>query len=371
MPILAALVLGPVISAATDKSDRPAALVEAVQPGRRRDAQGTDRRGQGQASTSIGGTRWTRSSTRCARSTTATRRARSSSPSDRRDAGSEGPLGVGILPPVRTLPARITETIAPSAARTAASAGCCRPSIVNNIGDGVAIAAGPLLVASLTRDPFLVSLALLSEYLPILLFGVLGRRRRRSVRPTPDGRRRQPRPGRRAGASSSPRSSAGPSASPSSWSRCSSSAPPRPSPTRRAARSCRASSRARTSASRTPGCRARSLLTNQLLAPPIGAFLFAIGMALPFATNAACFALGRGAGRRGSSTSREARAGASTRACAPTWPRASAGSWRHPPMRTLALTIFAVQRHVRGGLVACSSSTRASGSAWTPSGSAC
>ena len=47
-------------------------------------------------------------------------------------------------------------------------------TLVNNAGDGVAIAAGPLLVASQTRDPFLVSLALLSEYLPTFLFGVLG-----------------------------------------------------------------------------------------------------------------------------------------------------------------------------------------------------
>ena len=34
------------------------------------------------------------------------------------------------------------------------------------------------------------------------------------------------------------------------------------------------------------------LLTNQLVAPPIGAFLFATGMAIPFATNAVCFVLG-------------------------------------------------------------------------------
>ncbi len=34
------------------------------------------------------------------------------------------------------------------------------------------------------------------------------------------------------------------------------------------------------------------LLTNQLVAPPIGAFLFATGMAIPFATNAVCFLLG-------------------------------------------------------------------------------
>ncbi|HJW22708.1 MAG TPA: MFS transporter [Candidatus Limnocylindrales bacterium] len=47
-------------------------------------------------------------------------------------------------------------------------------SLVNNAGDGVAIAAGPLLVAAQTQDAFLVSLALLSEYLPVLLFGVIG-----------------------------------------------------------------------------------------------------------------------------------------------------------------------------------------------------
>ena len=34
------------------------------------------------------------------------------------------------------------------------------------------------------------------------------------------------------------------------------------------------------------------VLMNQLVAPPIGAFLFVVGMALPFATNAAAFALG-------------------------------------------------------------------------------
>src|SRR4029079_3761172 len=34
------------------------------------------------------------------------------------------------------------------------------------------------------------------------------------------------------------------------------------------------------------------LLTNELLGPPIGAFLFTVGIALPFAANAACFPLG-------------------------------------------------------------------------------
>jgi predicted MFS family arabinose efflux permease len=80
------------------------------------------------------------------------------------------------------------------------------------------------------------------------------------------------------------------------------------------------------------------LLTNQLLTPPIGAFLFAIGMALPFATNAACFALGAVLVSR-----------------VVTGPRSRPGEgsglraemvegirWlmAHPPMRTLAVTIF-------------------------------
>src|SRR6188474_1299009 len=45
-------------------------------------------------------------------------------------------------------------------------------AVVNNIGDGVALAAGPLLVASQTRDPLLVSMAVFSAWLPNLLLSV-------------------------------------------------------------------------------------------------------------------------------------------------------------------------------------------------------
>ncbi|WP_433305933.1 MFS transporter [Actinoplanes sp. CA-030573] len=45
-------------------------------------------------------------------------------------------------------------------------------SWVTNLGDGVAAAAGPLLVASLTRDPVLISLAALLGWAPPLLFGL-------------------------------------------------------------------------------------------------------------------------------------------------------------------------------------------------------
>jgi len=43
----------------------------------------------------------------------------------------------------------------------------------SNLGDGIALAAGPLLVASLTRDAFLVALAATVQWVPPLLFGLL------------------------------------------------------------------------------------------------------------------------------------------------------------------------------------------------------
>ena len=45
-------------------------------------------------------------------------------------------------------------------------------SWINNLGDGIGLAAGPLLIASQTRDPLLVALAALLQRLPWLLFGL-------------------------------------------------------------------------------------------------------------------------------------------------------------------------------------------------------
>ncbi|MEQ6903509.1 MFS transporter, partial [Nocardioides sp. YIM 152588] len=45
-------------------------------------------------------------------------------------------------------------------------------SLTTNLGDGIALAAGPLLVASQTRSPLLVSMAVLCQQLPWLLFGL-------------------------------------------------------------------------------------------------------------------------------------------------------------------------------------------------------
>jgi MFS family permease len=237
---------------------------------------------------------------------------------------------------VRLLPASIVDAIAPgrlgSSFRWLLSA-----TVINNAGDGVAIAAGPLLVASQTRDPFLVSMALLMEYLPSLLFGVIGGtaadrfdRRRMVVGVNL----------LRAvvlialvvtivtgtvnialvlvvlfvlGTAETFADSA--------------------------------------SSALLPGLVAREdlgianarmqgafLLTNQLVAPPIGAFLFAAGTALPFAANAAAFALGAVLVSRVATSVRVERAeGSSFRA-----DMVEGIRWlvAHPPMRTLALTIL-------------------------------
>ena len=45
-------------------------------------------------------------------------------------------------------------------------------SWTTNIGDGIAVAAGPLLMAAQTRDPRLVAMALLAQRLPYLLVGL-------------------------------------------------------------------------------------------------------------------------------------------------------------------------------------------------------
>jgi MFS family permease len=241
-----------------------------------------------------------------------------------------------ILPPVRSLLARITEIVAP--ARLGRSfRWLLSATVINNVGDGIAISAGPLLVASQTRDAFLVSMALLSEYLPVLLFGVLGGAiadrvdRRRMVVIVNLGRSIVLVPLVATivsgniniavvlvalfvlGTAETFADSA--------------------------------------SSALLPGLVAREdlgianarmqsafLLTNQLLLPPVGAFLFAIGMALPFATNAACFALGALMVSRIATTTRnQPREGSSLR-----FEMAEGIRWlvAHPPMRTLAMTVF-------------------------------
>ncbi len=215
-------------------------------------------------------------------------------------------------------------------------------TLVNNAGDGVVVAAGPLLVASQTRDPFLVSLALLMEYLPALIFsvfaGVVADRieRRRMV-----------------AVSNLLRAAvlvvlaftivSGTVSiilvlivlfvlgSAENFADSSSSAL-LPGVVKREDLGI--------ANSRMQGA---FILLNQLIGPPIGAFLFAIGMALPFAANAAAFALGAVLISRVVISSESV----IQRVAGPGngfWADTKEGvHWLvgHPAMRTLALTIFA------------------------------
>ena len=241
------------------------------------------------------------------------------------------------------LPARIAETIAP--ARLGGSfRWLLASSVVTNTGDGVAIAAGPLLIASLTRDPFLVSLAVLFQYLPNLLFGVVAgaaadRFDRRRIIVWVNLARAVVLAVLAATivggtvsiaivlASLFVLGSAEIFADVST-----SSLLPRV-----VQREDLGIANARISGS--------VLLVNQLVAPPIGALLFTIGMALPFATNAACFALGALLVLRVVTDSRVVAEGSADGASRSSWRTdiVEGARWlmRHPPMRTLALTIFA------------------------------
>ena len=212
-------------------------------------------------------------------------------------------------------------------------------SLVTNVGDGIALAAGPLLIASQTRDPLLVSMAVLSQYLPNLLFGVVAGAtadrfdRRRIVAAVNVARAVV------LGALAATIAIGSVSiaivlmalfvlGTAESFADVSSqSLLPR-----LVRREDLGLANARLQGS--------FLLTNQLLAPPIGAFLFAVGMALPFGVNAVCFALGAVLVLRVAMDTSAAveRPRHSFRADMVEGVRWLAG---HPPMRTLALTIVA------------------------------
>lgn len=66
---------------------------------------------------------------------------------------------------------RIVDTVAPRRLGTAFR-WLLASSWFSNLGDGISLAAGPLLVASQTHDPLLVAMAVLLQQLPWLLFGL-------------------------------------------------------------------------------------------------------------------------------------------------------------------------------------------------------
>jgi predicted MFS family arabinose efflux permease len=238
---------------------------------------------------------------------------------------------------VRSPIARIIEVVVP--ARLGRSfRWLLSATLVNNIGDGVVIAAGPLLIASQTRDPFLVSLALFMGYVPFLLFGIIGgvaadRFHRRRMVVVVDLIRALVLAvlvftivsgvvnialvllilfilGTAEVFADSASSTLLPSV---------------------VARGDLGIANARMNGA--------FLLTNQLLLPPVGAFLFAINRSLPFATDAACYALGAVLISRVVTDVRRARPEKSNLKAE----TIEGFRWllAHPPMRTLTLTILA------------------------------
>ena len=237
--------------------------------------------------------------------------------------------------------ARLAEAVAPS--RLGRSfRWLLATSVLTNVGDGVALAAGPLLVASQTRDPLLVSMALLAQNVPVLLFGfaagvVADRVDRIRIIVVVNLARALVLALLATtivsgsvnialilvalfllGTAETFADVGGGSLLP-----------------RLVRREDLGIANARLSGG--------VLLTNQLIAPPIGAALFVVGMALPFAADAACFALGALliTRVRYSTIPEPLREGVART----TWRADMAEGIRwladHPPMRTLFITIVA------------------------------
>jgi len=239
------------------------------------------------------------------------------------------------------VPARVIETVTPS--RLGHSfRWLLASSAISNIGDGVALAAGPLLVASLTQDPLLVSFALLAQQLPNLFFGIpagaiADRFDRRRIVAAVNLVRAAVLVVLAATIVGEAVSIAivlitlfvlGTAEIFADVS--SNSLVPRVVP-----REHLGVANARLTGS--------FLLTNQLVGPPIGAFLFSAGMALPFAANAACFALGALLVMRVVTDVVELTAERAGERRSLRQEMADGVRWlvAHPPMRTLALTIIA------------------------------
>jgi len=214
-------------------------------------------------------------------------------------------------------------------------------SVVTNTGDGIALAAGPLLVASQTRDPLIVSMAVLAQNLPVLLFGFaagvvadrVDRVRLMAIVNTVRGIILALLAASVAAdvvnigivlAALFALGTAETFADIGSQSIL----------PRLVRREDLGIANARITGS--------VLLTNQLVAPPIGAFLFAAGMALPFIADAAGFLLGAVlVSRVVYSVVVDAPAVVERRHWRHEMAEGLRWLWDHPPMRTLVITILA------------------------------
>ena len=212
-------------------------------------------------------------------------------------------------------------------------------SEASNLGDGLLVAVGPLLVASITSDPFAVALAVFMQRLPWVLFGlvagaIVDRVDRRLLSAVVDAGRAVVVGGLTVsiitGSVNAPivyaamflLGTAETLADNAASALVADIVPP---------------AALGIANSRLIGS---MMVTNQLAGPPIGAALFGIGMALPFATYAVCMVAGvvliariRLPAHRAPRPER--------RALRHEIAEGLAWLWRHPPIRTLAITIMA------------------------------
>jgi predicted MFS family arabinose efflux permease len=210
-------------------------------------------------------------------------------------------------------------------------------STISNIGDGLLISAGPLLVTTITREPFAVALATLMQFLPWVILGIPGGalidrvdRRRLSVLVNLA----------RAivlgvlaatiltGTASLPVVLASyfvlgtaEMLADNTGSALLASAVPK--------------EHLGVANSRLTGTR---ILANDLAGPPLGAFLFAVGMAVPFGVDAICALAAAVLIARIAATPRPATA--ERRHVRHEIADGIRWLWHHPPVRALALTIF-------------------------------
>jgi predicted MFS family arabinose efflux permease len=222
---------------------------------------------------------------------------------------------------------------------------------LTNIGDGIALAAGPLLIASETRDPFIVSLAFFCEFLPSLALGsfvgvIVDRVDRRRILVLVNLARAGVLVVLATTIATGVVSVATilvsllliATAKTFADLAATSLLP------RYVARDDLGLANAR--------MQSAYLLTNQLIGPPIGAFLFVVGMAIPFAVDAVSYAfagvivarIALSATPADDAAGRNVEPSEVSGGLASIWRELAEGfRWllHHPPMRTLALTVVA------------------------------
>jgi MFS family permease len=212
-------------------------------------------------------------------------------------------------------------------------------TVAGNLGDGLLLAVGPLLLASITSDPFAVALAAFMQRLPWLLFGlpagaIVDRVDRRLLSAAVDGARAVVVGGLTISVAT------GTVTAPIVYV-----AMFLLGTAETIADNAGTALVADTVPAEVLGIANSRLIgsimvTNQLAGPPIGAALFGVGAALPFGTCAGCMAAGAvlitRIRLRPSDVSRPER-----RALRHEISEGLVWLWRHPPIRTLALTIVA------------------------------